>query len=106
MHELPDRLSNKRLYIAHLAERLESMESARQPMNPVAYRLFARRMKAAMAGYPEALLRAQLGRTHPSVLHVLEQRRFDVHGANAGEPGAQARLVALSLLCRLSGRGG
>jgi len=47
MHAQSVRLSGKRMYIAHLAARLESMESGRTAMDAVAYRLFARRMNAA-----------------------------------------------------------
>ena len=97
-----DPLSGKRLYIAHLAERLEGMETGRRPMKAVAYRLCARRMKSALAGYPEALLAVQLGKVHPSVKQALEQRHFEVHGALLGRAGERARKAAAALLGRLA----
>ena len=99
MHALSVRLSGKRMYIAHLAARLESMESGRTAMDAVAYRLFAKRMKVAMSDYPAALLAAQLGRACPSVVHALEQRRFESswHVARgAGPPGAHRHRGAAS----------
>jgi hypothetical protein len=104
MHALSVRLSSKRLYIADLAARLEAMESGRATMNAVAYRLYARRMKAAMAGYPAGLLAAQLGRGHPSVLQALEQRHFELNGTMTGSRGRQALVVATALLRQLTGR--
>ena len=104
MHALSVRLSGKRMYIAHLAARLESMESGRTAMDAVAYRLFAKRMNVAMNDYPAALLAAQLGRACPSVVHALEQRRFETGGALPGAPGRQARSVAAALLRKLSSK--
>ncbi len=102
MHERSVRLSGKRMYIAHLAACLESMESGRTAMDAIAYRLFARRMKAAMNNYPEALLAAQLGRACTAVMQALEQRRFEAAGSLPGAHGRQARAVATALLRRLS----
>lgn len=101
VHILLVRLGNRRLYIADLAERLESMDSGRIEMNAVAYRLFARRLAAAVADYPPELLEAQLGRLHPAVMHALEQQRFDAHGVMHGRAGRRAYAVAASLLRRL-----
>ncbi|HEX2543070.1 MAG TPA: hypothetical protein VHM00_18560 [Caldimonas sp.] len=101
MHSLSIRLSGKRMYIAHLAARLESMECGRTAMDAIAYRLFARRMKAAMSDYPAALLAAQLGRACPSVVHAIEQRRFEVEAALPGACGRQARGIAAALLRKL-----
>jgi hypothetical protein len=104
MHALSIRLSGKRLYIADLARRLEAMESGAMPMSPVAYRLFARRMHAAMAGYPAALLALQLGAAWPSVLQALEQRHFDDAGTMPGAAGRRALAVAGPLLRDLAAR--
>jgi hypothetical protein len=106
MHALSIRLSGKRLYIADLARRMEAMESGAAPMSPLAYRLFARRMQTAMAGYPAGLLAAQLGAARPSVLQALEQRYFEAAGSLPGEPGRQAVAVADRLIRRLSMRRG
>jgi hypothetical protein len=101
MHALSVRLSSKRLYIADLAARLEGMEDGRIPMNALAYRLYARRMKAAMAGYPPGLLAAQLGRGYPSVLHAIEQRQFELDGFMSGHRGRKAFVLARALLRHL-----
>ncbi len=101
MHALSVQLSSKRLYIADLAMRLEAMENGTTPISAAAYRLFTRRMRAAMAGYPPGLLAAQLGRMHPSVLHEIEQQRFESRGILAGSGGSRARAAAKALLERL-----
>lgn len=101
MHALSLRLSGKRLYIADLAGRLEAMENGRMAMNALAYRLYAKRMAAAMNGYPPGLLAAQLGRIHPSVLQAIENRQFEVDGVFAGPRAKGAGLVATALLRHL-----
>jgi hypothetical protein len=101
MHALSVRLSSKRLYIADLADRMEAMEDGRTPMNALAYRLYARRMKTAMTGYPAGLLAAQLGRGYPSVLHAIEQRQFEIDGFMSGQRGRKAFVVARALLRQL-----
>ena len=93
------RLSGKRLYIADLAARLEAMEDGGAPMNALAYRLYARRMAAAMEGYPLGLLAAQLGRAYPSVLDAIESRRFEAARALSG-PRAKSAAVAMAALLR------
>lgn len=98
-------LRTKRLFIEDLAKRLEAMERRRSPINAVAYRLFARRLRQAAAGYPEALLRAQLGAAHYSVLQELERRHFDEHGRFPGSAGAAVRHLAERVL-RRAARGG
>ena len=102
MHALSVRLSSKRLYIADLAERMEAMEHGRIAMNALAYRLYARRMRTAMAGYPAGLLAAQLGRGHPSVLHAIERRQFEVDGFLSGHRGRKAYVLARALLRHLN----
>lgn len=104
MHASSVRLSSKRLYIADLAARLEAMESGRMAMSPIAYRLFARRLNAAVSVYPPALLAAQLGRAWPSVMHALEQQRFA--DDDAVVRGRDGRVVAVTqaLVGRLTRR--
>jgi hypothetical protein len=106
MHALSVRLSSKRLYIADLAGRLEAMESGRTAMNALAYRLYARRMQAAMVGYPPGLLAAQLGREHPCVMQAIEQRQFEAEGAVGGPRARRARVAAIALLGLLQSRRG
>ena len=106
MHALSVRLSSKRLYIADLAGRLEAMESGRTSMNALAYRLYARRMQAAMVGYPPGLLAAQLGREHPCVMQAIEQRQFETEGAVGGPRARRARVAATALLGLLQSRRG
>ena len=101
MHALSPRLSSKRLYIADLAARLESMENGRTAMSAAGYRLFARRMKTAMVGYPAGLLAAQLGRQHPSVMHALEQQQFECDGMMSGAGSGRALVAAAALMRRL-----
>jgi hypothetical protein len=58
-------------------------------------------MKTAMVGYPAGLLAAQLGRSHPSVLHEIEQQKFESRGILSGPGGSRARAAATALLRRL-----
>jgi len=102
MSELSARLSGKRLYIADLAARIEAMESGGAPMNALAYRLYARRMAAAMEGYPLGLLAAQLGRAYPSVLDAIESRRFEADRVLGGPRGRSAGVVMAALLRHLN----
>ena len=102
MHALSVRLSSKRLYIADLAGRLEAMESGRTAMNALAYRLYARRMQAAMVGYPPGLLAAQLGREHPCVMQAIEQHQFEADGMLSGVGSGRAVVAAARLLRALA----
>lgn len=102
MRKTDDPLASRRLYIVHLATSLERMEAGLQPMHPVAYRLFARRLKAAAAGYPEARLAADLGHDHPAVAELLDLRHFDVHGSLPGAAAARACRDAQLLLQRMT----
>ena len=83
-------LRGKHFFIEHLAQRLEAMERGAEPMKAVAYRLYARRLREAMAGYPEARLAESLAHAHPAVAEALAVRHFDTHGVL---PGAQAGAV-------------
>lgn len=96
-------LEGKHLYIEHLAQGLEAMASGRQRLNPVAYRLFARRLREAMAGYPEAQLVAGLARRHAVVAETLADRHFDNHGRLPGPQGPALQRQAGEILARLGG---
>jgi len=101
MHSQPSPLSNKQLYIEHLAQRLQAMESGMLPSHPMAYRLCARRLRQAMAEFPESRLAALLAETYPVVAQGLEDRHFEAHGAFAGASGMRARKLAAQLVARL-----
>jgi hypothetical protein len=94
-------LESKRLYIEHLAERLESMEVGRTPMKAIAYRLFSRRLREAMAGYPEAQLVARLSRPYAAVVDALATRFFDTHGLLPAAGGEAVRAAAERVLRRM-----
>ncbi len=102
MRQLTDPLYAKRLYIADLAARLDALEAAGQRINAAAYRLFARRLNKALAGYPEGRLSRQLGAGHASVVEALAQRRFEVHGCFDGAAAAVAQGHCDALLWRLT----
>jgi hypothetical protein len=104
MHALSARLMSKRLYIADLAGRLEAMESGKAPTTPVAYRLYARRLKSAVAEYPTALLASQLGRSHPAVLQAIEQQQFEADGMLSGLGSGRAVVAASRLFRSLRAR--
>jgi hypothetical protein len=96
--------SSKLLFITHLSERLADYESRTSAMDPVAYRLWARRLREATAGANEAWLAETLGDRHPQVLEAAEIRYFDTHGQLGPGPDARtARRHAEDLLARLLG---
>lgn len=104
MRDLSDPLLSKRLHLSFLARRLEGLERSGPAANPVAYRLFARRLHQAMAGYPPGALAAQLGADHPAVLDALACRHFDDHRRFPGGAGQRACQAADALLRRVSTR--
>ena len=92
-------LAGKRLFIEHLAQRLDAMERGAVAVQPLAYRLYARRLQEAMAGYPEARLAKALAPQHAPVAEALANRHFATHGNFPG--GSAASRSAERLLNRL-----
>lgn len=99
------RLANRRLYIADLARRQSDLEAGRIPMDALAYRVLAKRLRAALAGLPAPKLMygfAELEpRLQPLVHAALEQRHFDDTGRLLGPDGQRAAELAEALLARL-----
>jgi hypothetical protein len=94
-------LEGRRLYIEHLAKRIEQMEHGVTPMRAIAYRLFARRLREALAGLPEARLMAALSRESSAVSDALAMRFFDAHGRLPSPEGETVRGVADRLFGRV-----
>lgn len=94
--------AGKRLYITHLAYKLQAMELGVEPMDAPAYRLFAKRLKLALASYPPSLIGPQLRRNHPAIAEALEQRHFETHRMLPGEEGEEVAIATMALLLRLS----
>ena len=95
-------LQSKHLFISHLAARLDAMERGALPLTAAAYRLYARRLREATAGYPEAQLVARLGKRHPVIVETSDNRHFDTYGHLPGPAGLQARAAAEALFERLA----
>ena len=93
---------SRQLYIAHLAHRIDAMERGRVPLDAVAYRLWSRRLREALAGCSEPALARGLGIVHPAVRDALEQRHFAVFGVLPGTRGRAAARVANQLLKQLT----
>lgn len=96
-----DSRATKLLFIEHLAQGLQAMELGKLQMNATAYRLYARRLREATAGFPEAKLAARLARSLPAVADALAMRFFDTHGILPGPEGEAVRRVAQEALLRL-----
>ena len=94
-------LESRRLYIDHLAERLEKMEHGITPMKAIAYRVFARRLREAMAGFPETQLVARLSGNRTVVTDALAMRFFDVHGRLPAPDGEAVQNAAHRLLASM-----
>lgn len=84
-------LGGKHLFIAHLAEKLQAMESGRLRLEPLSYRVHVRMLAKALAGYPEARLDVALGRSHPAVSEALANRFFADTGHLKELGGARSR---------------
>jgi len=98
------RLSDKRLFIADLAQRLANMECSRVPMHPLMYRVLAKRLRQAVAGFSDSALAGQFGPLNAQVADVLEDRHFNCHG-QLGKPCAlQVRRAAGALFAELGVR--
>jgi hypothetical protein len=97
----PLHLANKQLYIEHLADRLHAMELGEMPTHPIAYRLCARRLKQALAGFPVPRLALGLADMPDTVTHALADRHFDSHGSFPGPYGDAAKELAAELMVRL-----
>jgi hypothetical protein len=96
-------LKSRRMYIEHLAQAIQAKESGRIALCPTAYRLCAKRLRKATAGFPEAELFQTLGISHSAVADVLEDRFFETTGRLPG-PGAKAvKAQADGLLSRMRG---
>jgi hypothetical protein len=92
----------KRLYVGDLAARLQAMEEAAAPMNATAYRLFARRLRTALAGCAQTAAANSFGATRAVVGEMVQQRFFDEHGMLPGERGRLAKAAAEALLSRMT----
>jgi hypothetical protein len=92
----------KRLYVGDLAARLQAMEEAAAPMNATAYRLFARRLRTALAGCAQTAAANSFGATRVVVGEMVQQRFFDEHGMLPGKRGQLAKASAEALLSRLT----
>jgi hypothetical protein len=97
------RLANRRLYIADMAGRLAAMESRVAPLEALTYRVLAKRLREAAAGFPDVLL-SGFGACDPIVGETLENRFFDAHGVLCGDDAALARRRAAELFVALGVR--
>ena len=102
MPAVPPELASKHLYIEHIARQLDAMDEGRIGLQPVAYRLYAKRLRAALAGYPPAQLARGLAREHASVMHALDERHYDLHGTFPGRGAATAREATRRIIARCS----
>lgn len=100
------KLSSQRLYIADLARRQSEMESGHSPMDALGYLVVAKRLREALAGFPEPTLYAGFAdmrsSLQPVLEEVLETRHFDRHGRLHGPLAAACRAEANALLARLT----
>jgi hypothetical protein len=94
-------LASRRLYIEHLARAIEAKESGRITLCPTAYRLCAKRLRTATAGFPQAELARTLGSVHPAVLDALEDRYFETTGRLPGPGAEQVKQAADRVLASL-----
>ena len=50
----PKSLGSRHLYVDNLAHKLEAIESGREPMHALAYRVHAKMLRRALLDYPDA----------------------------------------------------
>jgi hypothetical protein len=98
-------LRSRRLYIADLARRLYEMESGDSPIQPLAFRLVAKRLRDALAGLPPSVARAGFAELPehlmPLLSEMFERRHFDQHGRLLGDSAVACRDQAEALFSRL-----
>jgi len=85
---MTSRLSDKRLYIADIARRLVEMENGSAALQPLLYRLLAKRLRQAAAGFAQSELQGRFGPCNAAVAEVLAERFFNDHGHLPGGSGA------------------
>lgn len=92
---------SRQLFIAHLAASIDAMETGRKALDPMAYRLFSRRLREAMAGCPAPQLAAGPAGGYRCVVDALVARHFDEFGRLPHVGGRSAQLAANRLFSRL-----
>lgn len=92
------------LFVEHLAETLEAMEAGRLSLHAVAYRLFARRLRYALAACPRARLAASPVGSMDAVSEAMANRYFDDHGRLPQTGGKAVQFIADRLFERLRKR--
>ena len=92
---------SKQLFIQHLAERLEQMDCGAVRVQPIAYRLYARRLREALADYPPGRQQVELARRYPAVAEALATRHFNAHGWLPGSHAGHARAITELALVRM-----
>lgn len=71
--------SGQILYVLDVAQKLHEMEIGRLPLDPVAYKLFARRLKQALAGCSPRDLPGNVSQA-PALREAMADRYFVEHG--------------------------
>ncbi|MBZ8140840.1 hypothetical protein CLD22_13130 [Rubrivivax gelatinosus] len=94
-------LASRRLYVLDLARRLGDMECGDLPLEPLTYRVVARRLRQALAGLPEVLLVGAGVDELAALIPLLEARHFDEHGVLRGDHAQSSRDIAESLFERI-----
>lgn len=98
---MTSRLSDRRLFIADMAMRLNGMETAEEPMHPLMYRVLAKRLRQALAGFTDHALAGRFGPLDAQVALSLEDRYFDDHGQLQSWQAADISRQARELFRRL-----
>ena len=105
LRHMPHRFDGRRLYIADLARRQHAMESAREAMHALTYRVVSRSLRQALAGLPAPTALAGFPELPmhlmPVVVEALETRHFEDHGRLFGASAAHSKAQASALLGRL-----
>lgn len=98
-------LQSKRLFIEHIAARLDEMESGRTRLKPLAYRAQAKMLREALRAFPRNRLDALIAAPQAALSQAIYNRCFEAGGLLCEAPsGAAARAIRLEadrLLTRL-----
>lgn len=85
------RLQSKQLFIEHIAERLEAMETGRTRLKAIAYRAHVKMLREALGAYPRNRLEQLLTSPHAALKEALFNRLFESTGHLPEAPSAAAR---------------
>ena len=96
----PKPLEGRHLYVDSLAHKLEALESGREPMQPLTYRVNAKMLRRAMLNYPAGSVSGHPAQVWDVVEEALANLCFETNGCFPTVCGRDIKRMADSLIAR------